>query len=276
MKYKKKKLSSLLTDRKIVSSQKLAEAIILEGRIKVGDKIIDKPGTVVETDVRIEIIPKIQYVSRGGLKLEKVFSELGLNASGKKAIDIGASTGGFTDFLIKRGADKIIAIDVGYGQLSWKLRKSDRVILFERTNVRYLDARKLSFISDLTVVDVSFISIKKIFNKVLEFTSDNGEILLLVKPQFELKKEKVEKGGVIKDKRLHYEVLLDMVNFIERHPVEIKNITFSKLKGAKGNIEFWLYVIKTKVKEKINLNYDKIISGVVDDSHSYFYLNKTS
>lgn len=248
----------------------MAKALILEGRIKIDGKVIDKPGTSVNSNSLVEIISKIPYVSRGGIKIEKVFNELDLRISGKKAIDIGASTGGFTDFLIKNGAEKVITIDVGYGQLSWNLRKSSKVIILERTNVRYLDKKKLQFLSDFTVVDVSFISVKTIFKKILDITCDNGEILILIKPQFEIARDKVEKKGIIKDKKLHSKVLLDIIGFIRKQPVKIKKLTYSKLKGTKGNIEYWIYLKKSIKKKKTIKNYDKIVEEVVDESHIFF------
>ncbi len=210
------------------------------------------------------------YVSRGGLKLEGVFQELGLSAAGKKAVDIGSSTGGFTDFLLKNGAKKIIDIDVGYGQLSWEIRNSPKVVVFERTNIRKLDISKLPFTSEITVVDVSFISIRKIFSKILELTDTNGEILLLVKPQFELMKDEVERKGIIRNKNLHYKVLTGITEFITKFPVEVKNLTFSKIKGAKGNIEFWIFLIKSFKEAESVLNYGKIIKDVIDKAHFYF------
>ncbi len=208
------------------------------------------------------------------MKLEGVFNELKLSAAGKRAIDIGSSTGGFTDFLLKNGAEKIIDIDVGYGQLSWKIRNLPQVIVFERTNIRHLDISRLPFISNLTVVDVSFISIRKIFSKILELTDIDGEILLLVKPQFELKKDEVENKGIIRSKKLHHKVLVEIAEFIIKFPVEIKSFTFSKIKGSKGNIEFWIFLIKSLKEAKSILNYDKIIEDVVDRAHFYFNQSK--
>jgi len=254
----------------LAGTEKEAYALVLEGRVEVEGRIIEKPGTLVNPDSEIKIIPTDPYVSRGGLKLEGAFKDLGLSISDKKAIDIGSSTGGFTDFLLKNGADKIIDVDVGYGELSWKLRNSPRVIVFERTNIRHLDAESVPFISDFAVVDVSFISIKKIFKKILELTVKNGEILMLVKPQFELEKNEVERKGIIRNKKLHYKVLLDITDFIKKFPVRIVNYTFSKIKGAKGNIEFWIFLIKCSKEAKYIINYDKIIRDVVNSAHNYF------
>jgi len=273
-----KKLVDVLVERNLTLILKEAEAIILAGKVLVDGKKIDKAGTLVASSASVEIIEDMPYVSRGGAKLEKAFLDFGLNARGKKAIDVGSSTGGFTDFLLQSGADKVLAIDVGYGQLSWNLRQSPKVIVMERTNIRNISPQKIPFISDLTVVDVSFISIKTIFKNLLDITSDDGEILILIKPQFEAAREDVEKGGVIRSKELHQKTLQEVIEAVNSYDVEIKSITFSKLKGAKGNIEFWLYARKTIKKNKITkinnkkteLNYDRIITNIVEEAYKYF------
>jgi len=242
----------------------------MEGRVTMGNTIIGKSGELIPRDSKIEITPKSPYVSRGGLKLEGVFSELDLDASGKLATDIGSSTGGFTDFLLKNGAEKITAIDVGYGLLAWELRKSNRVHILERTNVRHLDIKKLPYKSDITTVDVSFISIKKIIKKILELTKENGDILLLFKPQFELQRQEVKNKGIVKDSILHRKSLKDMARFLKGLPVVIEAITFSRIKGTKGNIEFWIYLRNSINSTKSNINYDKIIDDVISNAHIFF------
>lgn len=272
------KLADVLFERNLTSTLKEAGAIILAGKVLVDGKKVDKAGTRVAASASVEIIEDMPYVSRGGVKLEKVFLDFGLNARGKKAIDVGSSTGGFTDFLLQSGADKVLAIDVGYGQLAWNLRQSPKVIVMERTNIRNISTQKIPFLSDLTVVDVSFISIKTIFKNLLEITAGGGEILILIKPQFELAREDVQKGGVIRSKELHQKTLQEVIEAVSNYGVEIKNITFSKLQGAKGNIEFWLYVKKKIKKNKITEinnkktepNYDKIITDIVEEAHKYF------
>ena len=274
----KKKLADVLVERNLTSTLKEAKAIILAGKVLVDSEKIDKAGTLVAVSASVEIIKDIPYVSRGGVKLEKAFLDFRLNARGKKAIDVGSSTGGFTDFLLQSGADKVLAIDVGYGQLSWNLRQSPKVIVMERTNIRNISSQKIPFLSDLTVVDVSFISIKTIFKNLLDITAGGGEILILIKPQFEAAREDVQKGGVIRSKELHQKTLQEVIEAVKICGVEIKNITFSKLQGAKGNIEFWLYVKKIIKKNKITkinnkkteLNYDKIITSIVEEAHKYF------
>jgi 23S rRNA (cytidine1920-2'-O)/16S rRNA (cytidine1409-2'-O)-methyltransferase len=267
---KKNKIGDILLKKGLADTEKEADALLMEGRIRVAGSMIEKPGTMIDPDSEIKVVPPDPYVSRGGLKLEGAFEDLGLSISGKKAVDIGSSTGGFTDFLLQNGAAKVIDIDVGYGGLSWKLRNSPRVTVLERTNIRNLDVEKLPFFSDFTVVDVSFISIKKIFSKILEITTKKGEILLLVKPQFELKKNEVESKGIIRDKNLHYKVMKEIKDFIIKFPVKIKDFTFSKIKGGKGNIEFWIFLIKCSKEAKYIINYDKIIMGVVERAHNYF------
>ncbi|MBC7334160.1 MAG: TlyA family RNA methyltransferase [Actinobacteria bacterium] len=280
----RKGLAELLIEKKLVSSREMAIALVMEGRVKVNGNTVKKPGTLVDSESKIEVEPEFPYVSRGGIKLENAFKELNLNVQGKVAMDVGASSGGFTDFLLKNGARRVIAVDVGYGQFSWRLRNSPRVTLLERCNIRYLNAEKLPCLSDFTVVDVSFISIRKIFNKLVELTARGGEILLLIKPQFELGRKEVENKGVIKSRNLHRKVLLELVSFISRFPVQIKHISFSKIKGAKGNIEYWVYVINERsenVEDKDTgkqcgsdvIDYEKTITRVVNDSHVYFSLN---
>jgi 23S rRNA (cytidine1920-2'-O)/16S rRNA (cytidine1409-2'-O)-methyltransferase len=272
------KLSDVLVERNLAPYIKKAEAIILAGKVLVNGKKIDKAGKLVASSDSVEIIEDMPYVSRGGIKLERAFLDFGLNARGSKAIDVGSSTGGFTDFLLQSGADKVLAIDVGYGQLSWNLRQSPKVIVMERTNIRNISSQKIPFLSDITVVDVSFISIKTIFKNLLDITSDDGKILILVKPQFEVAKEDVEKGGVIRSKELHQKALQEVIKAVINYGVEIKSITFSKLKGVKGNIEFWLYINKTIKNNKIikinnkktELNYDRIISSIVEEAYKYF------
>ena len=273
-----KKLADVLIERNLTSTLKEAEAIILAGKVLVDGKKIDKAGTLIARSASVEIIEDMPYVSRGGVKLEKAFLDFGLNARGRKAIDVGSSTGGFTDFLLQSGADKVLAIDVGYGQLAWNLRQSPKVIVMERTNIRNILPQKMPFLSDITVVDVSFISIKTIFKNLLDITAGGGEILILIKPQFEAAREDVGKGGVIRSKEIHQKTLQEVLEAVNNYGVEIKSITFSKLKGAKGNIEFWLYAKKTIKKNKITkinnkkteLNYDRIITNIVEEAYKYF------
>jgi 23S rRNA (cytidine1920-2'-O)/16S rRNA (cytidine1409-2'-O)-methyltransferase len=278
-KEKLKSLAALLIEKNLAPDIKSAELLIIEGKVIVGASKIEKPGTKIPEDADIRIIKDDKYVSRGGIKIEKAFIDFNLNASGKKVIDIGSSTGGFTDFLLQKGAARVIAIDVGYGIISWKLRKDPRVILLERTNIRNIDKNLLEYLADLTVVDVSFISLKTVFNDIFSVTRKGGEMLLLVKPQFEAQRDEVEHGGLIKKRELHIKILERVTAFLSNLNVLIEGISFSKIKGTKGNQEFWLYLKKTENEindvnllnvEKTVSNYVKIITEVVDKSIVYF------
>ena len=242
----------------------------MEGRVIINGRSADKQGKLIPLDSKPEIIEKMPYVSRGGLKIEGVFNDLDLDVSGKLAADIGSSTGGFTDFLIQKGATRVMSIDVGYGLLDWKLRNSDKVDVLEKTNIRYLDIESIPYKTEITVVDVSFISIKKIIGKIMDLTISDGEILLLLKPQFELDKKDIVSKGIIKDPELHSRALGGMINYLKDLPVSILDIKFSKIKGAKGNIEFWIYLKNSKTLAKSDINYDKIIQGAVNAAHLFF------
>jgi len=278
-KEKLKSLAAVLLEKNLAPDIKSAELLIIEGRVIVGAAKIEKPGTKIPENASIRILKDDPYVSRGGIKIENAFSDFGLSASGKKAIDIGSSTGGFTDFLLQNGAEVVTAIDVGYGIISWKLRNDPRVILLERTNIRNLDKGLLQYFADLTVVDVSFISLKTVFNDIFSVTRPGGEMLLLVKPQFEAQKGEVQSGGVIKNSLLHITILERVMGFLSDFNVTVEGLSFSKIKGAKGNVEFWLYLKKPddeindenllNVKKTEN-NYVKIITETVDKSVKYF------
>ena len=253
-----------------MSSADKARALIMEGRVLVNGSLADKQGELMPLDSKIEIIEKMPYVSRGGLKIEGIFNDLDLDVSGKLAADIGSSTGGFTDFLIQNGAAGVMSIDVGYGLLDWKLRNSNKVDVLERTNIRYLDIKKIPYKADIAAVDVSFISIKKIIEKIMELTIPGGEILLLLKPQFELGRKDIVNRGIIKDPDLHSKAISEMINYLKDLPVSILDINFSKIKGAKGNIEFWIYLKNSKTLAKSDLNYDKMIQSAVNAAHLFF------
>jgi 23S rRNA (cytidine1920-2'-O)/16S rRNA (cytidine1409-2'-O)-methyltransferase len=276
---KLKSLAAILLEKNLAPDIKSAELLIMEGRVIVGPAKIEKPGTKVHENAIIRIMEENPYVSRGGTKIENAFKDFNLSASGKKAIDIGSSTGGFTDFLLKNGAECVTAIDVGYGIISWKLRNDPRVILLERTNIRNIDKDLLKYFADLTVVDLSFISLETVFNDIFFVTRTGGEILLLVKPQFEAQKGEVGEGGVIKNRELHIKILERITGFLTNFNVSLEGMSFSKIKGAKGNIEFWLYFKKSDNEiNNINLlnvkktenNYAKIVTETVNDSITYF------
>jgi 23S rRNA (cytidine1920-2'-O)/16S rRNA (cytidine1409-2'-O)-methyltransferase len=258
-------------EKGIAVSEKQAKALIMQGTVSSGGRPVLKPGESILIEDRIEIKEnQRRYASRGGLKLEGIFEDLNLSTSGKTAIDIGSSTGGFTDFLLKNGAQHVTAVDVGSGLLEWDLRNNSKVTVLEKTNVRYLDPALIKYMPELVVVDLSFISISKVFQKIMEISSDEAEILLLVKPQFELERELVKHKGIVKEKIYHIKSLKDISMYLKNFKVSIEGISFSHIKGAAGNIEFWIYLKKERISAKSNINYDKIIGDVVDRAHLFF------
>jgi len=227
----------------------------------------DKPGARFERDVEISVKRDINpYVSRGGLKLEKALDTFNIDLRGKKAIDVGASTGGFTDCMLKRGVEKVIAIDVGYGQLAWELRNDERVICMERMNIRYVKPEDVQFIADFAVIDVSFISLKKVLPAVINLIGAEGEIVSLIKPQFEAGREKVGKGGVVREKETHIEVIEEIVDTVIELGLFIKGLTYSPIKGPEGNIEYLLYSSKKTLIFDRN-EFSKLIKETVMEAH---------
>lgn len=264
---KKERLDIILVNKGFFSSRERARKSIMAGIIFVNDQREDKPGTKFFEDIEINIRGNDNpYVSRGGLKLEKALREFNINLNGKKAIDIGASTGGFTHCMLQNGASKVTAIDVGYGQLAWELRNDQRVICMERTNIRYVKPDNISEPADFITIDVSFISLKKVLVPACNLLIDNGEILCLVKPQFEAGREKVGKHGVVRDKETHMEVLDTVACFALDTGMYIKGLGFSPIKGPEGNIEYFLYLVKDKVGNEI-IDVINKIQEVVKQSH---------
>ena len=235
----KKRLDVLLTERGLAENRTKAQAIIMSGLVYVQGQKADKPGVSYEESVDIEVRSGgCPYVSRGGLKLEKALRDFGVDPTGFVCSDSGASTGGFTDCLLQQGARKVFAIDVGYGQLDWKIRSDPRVVVMERTNVRYVTPEQLGEPLDLSVVDVSFISLKIVLPVIKTFLKPTGQVLCLIKPQFEAGKDKVGKKGVVRDPDTHKEVLDDFVALAKELNMTILGLTFSPVKGPEGNIEF--------------------------------------
>ncbi len=251
---KKERLDKLLVEKGLVKSRERAKGLIMAGKVMVNGKMVDKVGTKIDTDSKIEIKGEdIPYVSRGGLKLETAIKEFKLNVKGFTCLDIGASTGGFTDCLLKHGADKVYAVDVGKGQLDWKLRKDPRVISIEEFNARYLTEKEVPEKVDLIVIDVSFISLTKILPVAKEFLKPEGKIVALIKPQFELTKREVDKGkGVIRDPELHRKAIKKIIDFSREIGLYTENLTLSKPKGPKGNKEFLILLSQEpkKIKEE--------------------------
>ena len=235
----KKRLDVLLVEQGYADSRAKAQAIIMSGQVYVDGQKADKPGMSFDETLPLEVRgATCPYVSRGGLKLEKALRAFGVDPTGYVCSDSGASTGGFTDCLLQQGASKVFAIDVGYGQLDWKIRSDPRVVVMERTNVRYVTPEQLGEPLDLSVVDVSFISLKIVLPVIKTFLKSTGQVLCLIKPQFEAGKEKVGKKGVVRDPQTHKEVLDSFVALANELEFKILGLTFSPVKGPEGNIEF--------------------------------------
>ena len=235
----KKRLDVLLTEQGYAETRSKAQAIIMSGQVYVEGQKADKPGISYEEGVAIEVRGEsCPYVSRGGLKLEKALRDFGVKPEGYVCSDSGASTGGFTDCLLQQGAKKVFAIDVGYGQLDWKIRSDPRVVVMERTNIRYVTPEDLGEPLDLSVIDVSFISLKIVLPAIKQLLKPEGQVLCLIKPQFEAGREKVGKKGVVRDPEIHKEVLDTFVSLADQLQFTILGLTFSPVKGPEGNIEF--------------------------------------
>ena len=247
----KTRLDVLLVERGLMESRQKAQSTIMSGLVFVNQQRVDKPGTAVANDAEIEVRGNVlRYVSRGGLKLEKAMATFPICLDGAVCGDIGASTGGFTDCMLQNGAVKVYAVDVGYGQLAWKLRSDARVICMERTNARYLDHEQIPDELDFASIDVSFISLKLILPAVCGILKDGGHVACLVKPQFEAGKEKVGKKGVVRDPAVHLEVLENFLLHAKESGFTVLDITFSPIRGPEGNIEYLGYLEKRGVFEE--------------------------
>ena len=235
----KERLDVLLVKRGLAESREKAKAIIMSGIVYVEDQKEDKAGTTFDENAKIEVRGStLKYVSRGGLKLEKAMTHFGVTLDQKVCMDVGASTGGFTDCMLQNGAEKVYAVDVGYGQLAWSLRSDPRVVCMERTNVRYLTAEQIPEPLDFGTVDVSFISLKLILPALRGILKPDGQVVCLVKPQFEAGREKVGKKGVVRDPAVHLEVLRQFLQNAHEADFTVKEMTFSPIRGPEGNIEY--------------------------------------
>lgn len=240
MSVSRQRLDVLLTERGLTASRERARALIMAGSVQVDGRVVDKPGTPVATGSAIALLaPDLPYASRGGLKLEGALCAFGLSVAGLVCLDVGASTGGFTDCLLQHGAARVTAVDVGYGQMAWRLRRDPRVVVIERTNIRYMPAERLPEAVDLITIDTSFISLRVVVPAVLKFLRPAGCILPLVKPQFEVGKGEVGKGGVVSDPAQHARVLEDLKRFFEGLDLECSAAVPSPIEGPKGNREFF-------------------------------------
>ncbi len=246
----------MLVEKGLAQSREKAKALILSGNVYVNNQKVEKAGELIDCDAQIEVKEPLRYVSRGGLKLEKAINFFKIDVTNKIALDIGASTGGFTDCLLQHGAKKVYCVDVGYGQLAWKLREDPRVINFERTNFRYFEREKIPDEIDIVVCDVSFISLTLIANKIKEFMTEGTEGILLIKPQFEAGREEVGKKGVVRSKQTHVNVIRKVVNCYFSLGLGIKGLTHSPIKGPEGNIEYLLYIGYEELPQNVLKNND--------------------
>ena len=262
----KERLDALLVKRNLVQSRERAKTTIMAGLVLVDGQKVDKAGTMVKPEAEIRVLGNtLPYVSRGGLKLEKAIREFGVSLQGKVAADIGASTGGFTDCMLQNGAVKVFAIDVGYGQLAWSLRTDERVVNMERTNVRNVTPDQLGQPVDLASIDVAFISLEKVLPSVREMLQPEGEIVALIKPQFEAGREKVGKKGVVREPSVHEEVIFRVLALARQMELTPKALTYSPVKGPEGNIEYLVWLAKgASAADGVT---DELVVSVVSQAH---------
>ncbi|NBH84975.1 TlyA family RNA methyltransferase [bacterium C-53] len=265
----KERLDVLLVKRGLSESREKAKALIMEGSVFVKGQREDKPGAVFDESSVIEIKGKtLRYVSRGGLKLEKAMQVFPVSLTGKVCMDIGASTGGFTDCMLQNGASRVYSIDVGYGQLSWKLRQDARVVCMEKTNFRYVTREQVPEEIDFASVDVSFISLTKILSPAYELLKQGGEMACLIKPQFEAGREKVGKKGVVRDAKVHEEVIEKVITYAESIGFSVQGLDFSPVRGPEGNIEYLLFIRRPAERETAGMQAaDQLISVIVTAAH---------
>ena len=290
----KTRLDILLTERGLAESRQKAQAVIMAGHVFVAGQRVDKPGTAVLSDAPIEVRGHaLPYVSRGGLKLEKAMKTFPITLTDKICADIGASTGGFTDCMLQRGAEKVYAVDSGYNQLDWRLRSDPRVVCMERTNARYLTGEQIPEPLDFFSVDVAFISLRLILPPMRPLVREGAQAVCLVKPQFEAGRGKVGKNGVVREPQIHEEVIRKIIDYADSIGFEVLHLEYSPIKGPEGNIEYLLHIrkpeeiseeklalteheaesaLQTIIEEKTGLSYtpewDAVIKGIVDNSHT--------
>ncbi|MGD8191534.1 TlyA family RNA methyltransferase [Brevibacillus ginsengisoli] len=269
---RKERIDVLLVEKGLCETREKAKAAVMAGLVYVGTERCDKPGTKLPEDVALTVKGEVHpYVSRGGLKLEKAIREFGVDLQEKVMMDIGASTGGFTDCALQHGARLVYAIDVGYGQLAWSLRQDSRVVVMERTNFRHLDPAQFEHeMPDFASIDVSFISLRLILPVLYQFLKQGGEVLALVKPQFEAGKENVGKNGIVRDPEIHRDVIVSILSFAQTIGFELVGLSYSPITGGEGNIEFLLHARKsTGPMQDLDTTWMTKIDQVVNDAHKH-------
>ncbi|MDA3733761.1 TlyA family RNA methyltransferase [Niameybacter massiliensis] len=262
----KERLDVLIANRGLAESRERAKAYIMAGVVYVNGQKEDKAGLKVDVTAQIEVREKMRYVSRGGFKLEKAMAQFPITLTDKICMDVGASTGGFTDCMLQNGAQKVYSIDVGYGQLAWKLREDPRVVCMEKTNMRYVTHEEVPDEIDFSSIDVSFISLTKILLPVYNLLKDGGEVGALIKPQFEAGREQVEKHGVVKDPKVHKQVIIKVWEYALSIGFSVHGLDFSPIKGPEGNIEYLIYLRKDAQAES-SLDMEGLAEQVVKASH---------
>lgn len=275
----KERLDVLLVKRNLAASREKAKAIIMSGSVFVDGQREDKAGTSFSEEVQIEVRGHtMPYVSRGGLKLEKALQNFDVIVADKVCTDVGSSTGGFTDCMLQNGAKKVFAIDVGRGQLDWKLRQDERVICMEKTNIRYVTPEDIGEPVDFSSIDVSFISLTKVLVPIRDYLTEHGQIVALIKPQFEAGREKVGKKGVVREKSTHIEVITKVVQYALEIGFKVLNLEFSPIKGPEGNIEYLVHLEKAVENKAVSHNIsDKIeIERTVDQAFEMLARNQKS
>ena len=256
----KKRLDVLLVEKGLAESREKAKAIIMSGIVYVDGEKEDKAGSNFPENANIEVRGKtLKYVSRGGLKLEKAMEVFPVELTDKVCMDVGASTGGFTDCMLMNGASKVYSVDVGYGQLAWKLRQDPRVVCMEKTNIRYVKPEDIDDFIEFASVDVSFISLSKVLPVLKELLVQGGEVVCLIKPQFEAGREKVGKKGVVRDKNVHVEVIKNVTSFTRETGFDVIGLDFSPVKGPEGNIEYLMYIRNESPKEELSMDIEELV-----------------
>jgi len=259
----KTRLDVLMFEKGLASSREKAKALIMAGSVFVNDEKAYKPGETVDDNAIIKVKEETPFVSRGGFKLDKGIKVFNIDLKDKICIDVGASTGGFTDCMLINGAKKVYSVDVGYGQLDWKLRQDERVVVLERTNARYLSDNEIPEKVDFISADVAFISLNTALTTAFSFLKDNGESMVLIKPQFEAGKEHVGKKGVVRDEKVHRDVIIKVCSQMETKGMKITGLDFSPIKGPEGNIEYLLYM----KKQGESINYEDLANEIAAKSH---------
>ena len=265
----KKRLDVLLVEKGLASSREKAKAVIMSGIVYVDGSREDKAGSTFDEELPIEVRgTTMRYVSRGGLKLEKAVKAFSLDLQGKKCLDVGSSTGGFTDCMLQNGAEHVVAIDVGRGQLDWKLRNDPRVTCMEKTNIRYVLPEDIPYAAAFSSIDVSFISLVKVLLPVRDLLRQSGRVVCLIKPQFEAGREKVGKHGVVRDKKVHAEVIRKVIDYASNIGYTVLGLDYSPIKGPEGNIEYLAYLEKGDGESGGKSPDESMILRVVDEAHS--------